>query len=54
MEKGRYCIYEIMDNGTIKKAYEHEYKTREEAEKSIYKFMHPLDRKKLVAIKVHG
>lgn len=53
MEKGRYYIYEILENGIIKKASLLDFKTKEEAEKSIISSMHPLDRKKLFAVKVN-
>ena len=53
MEDGRYCVYEIFENGTIKKASLLDFRTKEEAEKSIIKSVHPLDRKRLFAVKVH-
>jgi hypothetical protein len=53
MEEGRYYIYEICPDGTIKKASLLNFNTKEEAEKSIIKHIHPLDRKRLIAIKVH-
>lgn len=53
MEEGRYYIYEICENGTIKKVSLLDFKTKEEAEKSIINSIHPLDRKRMFAIKVH-
>lgn len=51
MEEGRYYIYEICPDGTIKKASLLDFKTKEEAEKSIIKSIHPIDRKRLFAVK---
>ncbi len=53
METGRYHIYEILDNGNIRKVSLNDF-TREEAEKSIIKSMHPMDRKRVIAIKVQA
>ena len=52
MEEGRYYIYEICPDGTMKKASLHDFKTKEEAGKSIIKSVHPMDRKRLFAVKV--
>jgi len=53
VEEGRYYIYEICPDGTMKKASLHEFKTKEEAEKSLIRHIHPLDRKRLITVKVH-
>ena len=53
METGRYYIYEILENGIIKKASHLDFKTKEEA-KSIISSMHPMDRKKLFAVMVQS
>ena len=53
MEKGSYYIYEILENGIIKRASLVDFKTKEEAEKRIKNYIHPLDRKKLFAVKVN-
>ena len=53
MEEGRYCIYEICPDGTLKKASLSEFKTKEEAEINLIKHIHPLDRKRLITVKVH-
>ena len=52
MDAGRYYIYEILDNGTIRKVSLIDFISREEAEKTIIKSMHPMDRKRLITIKV--
>lgn len=53
METGVYHIYEILDNGMIKKASHHEYRTKEAAERSIIKSLYTLDRKRLITVKAH-
>ena len=52
MGEGRYCVYEFSDNGTVKKVSLIDFKTKGEAEKSIINSIHPLDRKRLFALKV--
>lgn len=54
MERENYYIYEIMGNGNLKKASLRNFKTKEEAEKSIIHTMHPIDQKRLVAIKTRA
>lgn len=54
MEGERYYIYEIMGNGNLRKASLHNFKSKEEAEKSIIPSMHPIDRKRLIAIKAQA
>ena len=54
MEPAIYHIYEILDNGMIKKASHHEYRTKEAAEKSIIKSLYPLDRKRLISVKAQS
>ena len=54
MEEGRYYIYEICPEGTIKKASLSHLKTKEEAEIDLIKHIHPLDRKRLITVKVHS
>ena len=53
MKEGRYYIYEICPDGTIKKASLLHFKTKEVAEKSLIKHIHPLDRKRLITVKGH-
>ena len=53
MDSGRYYIYEILENGIIRKASHVDFETKEEA-KSIIRSMHPMDRKKLFAVKLQG
>ena len=52
MKTNRYYIYEILENGSVKKAFNSDFDSKEEAEKSILKYMHPLDRKRYFALKV--
>ena len=52
MENGQYYIYEISDGGIVKKALKHGFRSKEEAEKSIKVLMHPIDRRRLIAVKV--
>ena len=54
MEEGRYYVYEICPDGTLKKASLLDFKTKEEAEISFIKYIHPLDRKRLIVVKVHS
>ena len=54
MEEGRYYIYEICSDGTVKKASLLDFRTKEEAEKSIISSIHPVHRKRLIAVKVHS
>lgn len=49
----RYYVYEICSNVTLKKTSIRNFETKEEAEKEIIRSWHPLDRKKLIAFKVH-
>jgi hypothetical protein len=54
LARKRDYTYEICPDGTIKKASLLDFKTKEEAEKSIITSMHPMHRKSLIAIKVHN
>jgi hypothetical protein len=54
MEIGVYHIYEILENGMMKKASHHEFRSKEAAERSIIRSMYPLDRKRLITVKAHG
>jgi hypothetical protein len=53
MKDGRYHIFEITDEGFIKKVSLADFKTKEEAENSINSMCHPLHPHELIAIKTH-
>lgn len=54
MEGERYYIYEILGNGNMKKASLYSFKTREDADKRIKQSMHPIDQKRLIAVKAQA
>ena len=52
MEGESWYIYEITEDGTLKKASLSKFNSREEAEKNIKNMLHPAHPQKLFAIKV--
>ncbi len=53
MKGGRYFIYEITEEGLLKKASLLDFHTEQEAENQIKKMWHPVHPIHLIAVKVH-
>jgi len=53
MEQSTYYIFEILDNGSMRKVSLRNFKTKKEAETNIMMHMNPIDRKRLIAVKVN-